>query len=239
MGILGYKKSAAVREHELAQFLKARGLAGWLELATEGLESTAKRRIAHEIETHYTEAVADHMAAGQSTQAAQSTALSELGDPDVAAENFQRTYLTVSEAKALWLMEWAASKPFLSFWFLPLNVVPVFVAIFISVYYHQNYSLRFLALTVLVEYLCRRLIPRLLYWRTLSRYALLKQLAFVHFLWAVASTLCFTLFVYTITPHVVATVICGLFWLRSNTSLWVWKKVRKIGDVNFPPASAN
>lgn len=234
MVILGYKKSAAVRETELAQFLKARGLAGWLELATEGLESTAKRRIAHEIETHYTEAVADHMAAGQSAETAQSTALLELGNPLVAAENFQRTHLTVSEATSTWFIEWIASKPFLSIWVLPLDVAPVFSVVFLSVYFHQSFCLRLLALTILVEYLGVRLIPRLLCSRTLPRYALIKQLAFLRFLTNAAFIMCCSLFIYTIN-HDIVNIFLGFYLLllpngAARSPLRIWNKVRKMAD---------
>lgn len=235
MAILGYKKSAAVRENELAQFLKARGLAGWLELATEGLESTAKCRIAHEIEAHCTEAIADHIAAGQSAQTAQSTALLELGNPLAAAENFQRTYLTVFEARSTWFMEWAASKPFLSFWVLLLDVAPVFAVVFFSVYFHQSFRLRLLALTILVVYLGWRLIPRLLCSRTLPRYALIKRLAFLRFLANIAFTICYSLFMYTIHHDIFSGVFLGLNLLLAlnggmRSPLRIWNKVRKMAD---------
>src|SRR5580704_17555460 len=86
--ILGYQKPSQLQ-----------GLPRWLEIATEGLIAPAKERIRAEIEAHFSEAVAAHLAEGASETAAQAAALSELGDAEAAAKRFRKQHLTEAEVK--------------------------------------------------------------------------------------------------------------------------------------------
>jgi hypothetical protein len=112
MAILGYKNSTRfIRTFGLEEWLRTRGLAGWLEIAIEGLDPLAKQRISDEIGAHYTESVSTHISHGASEQSAQSLALVELGDPQSAACQFEKTHLTESEGRQLAWMEKCATEP--------------------------------------------------------------------------------------------------------------------------------
>jgi hypothetical protein len=72
-------------------------LTAWVVLATDGLVAPARERIKREIEAHYADAVAAHVAAGLPPAEAAARALDELGDIKVAARGFRRRYLTEQE----------------------------------------------------------------------------------------------------------------------------------------------
>ena len=59
---------------------RVRNLPEWLEIATKNLAVPAKERIRAEIDEHYTETVASHLAEGLSESDAKIRALAELGD---------------------------------------------------------------------------------------------------------------------------------------------------------------
>jgi hypothetical protein len=77
---------------------QVRGLYHWLEIATEKIASPAKERIRSEIEAHYAEALAGHVAEGQTETDAKAAALADLGDPKTAARRLRRQHLTEREA---------------------------------------------------------------------------------------------------------------------------------------------
>jgi hypothetical protein len=72
---------------------------GWLESATSGLVAPAKQRIRSEIEAHYRQAVAAHVAEGLSEPRAKIAAVAELGDAAAAWKRFRRSHLTTEDAK--------------------------------------------------------------------------------------------------------------------------------------------
>jgi hypothetical protein len=76
-------------------------LSEWLEIATKKLVVSAKERIWAEIEEHYTETVASHLAEGLSKADAVSLALAELGDAGKAAKRFHKLYITIGDARRL------------------------------------------------------------------------------------------------------------------------------------------
>ena len=236
MAILGYKNSSlVVRDFGLAEWLNTRGLSGWLEIATDGLEAPAKQRIARENEVHYAEAVDDHMAANESEHSARTAAVLELGDPQVAALNFQKSHLTESEAKAVQSMERIAVKPFFSFWILPLDIIPLSVFVVLWVYPHQIFHLRLLAVAMLVEYAGFILIPRLLFATTLPRTSFVRGLALSTWLTQVALSSWCALFKYTINHDIYVSGFFGLYIFllpdfKSNSPLRIWNKLRKMGD---------
>lgn len=69
----------------------------WLAVATDGLCAQAKRKIAAEIESHFTDAVERHCEHGQPESEAISIALAELGDPADSGHKFRQIYLTARE----------------------------------------------------------------------------------------------------------------------------------------------
>jgi hypothetical protein len=79
------------------KIIKPENLGQWLEVATYDLVAPAKERIRVEIEAHYAEAVASHMANGISQTQAELAALAELGDAPTAGNKFRKQYLTESE----------------------------------------------------------------------------------------------------------------------------------------------
>jgi hypothetical protein len=235
MAMLGYKHSYLFTgDSGLSEWLKTRGLAGWLEIATDGLEATAKQRIAHEIEIHYAEAVNDHMAAGEPELSAQITALEELGDPQVAAVNFRKSHLTESQAKSMKSMEWTADKPFFSFWAVLLDIGPLSAFVFFCVF--PIAGSRLLAVATLVAYAGLRVVPRLLYFATLPRPSFIRGLALSVLLTEVALSCWMTLFAYTIINHnIYVGGGRGLYMflitnIKSNSPLRIWNKLRKMGD---------
>lgn len=66
----------------------------WLEIATKNLAVPAKERILAEIDEHYTETVASHLAGGMSESDAKISALAELGDARKAAKHFRKIHMT-------------------------------------------------------------------------------------------------------------------------------------------------
>jgi hypothetical protein len=80
---------------------KAQNVSEWLEAATRKIASPARERIRLEIEAHYAESVATHLAGGLSENDAQMAALAELGDVRHAARRFKLQYLTTWQAQHL------------------------------------------------------------------------------------------------------------------------------------------
>ena len=73
---------------------RVRDLPEWLEIATKNLAVPAKERIRAEIDEHYTETVASHLAEGLSESDAKIRALAELGDARKAAKRFRKIHMT-------------------------------------------------------------------------------------------------------------------------------------------------
>jgi len=97
-----------ILDHEKSNRLH--DLPGWLEIATGSLAAPAKERIRIEIEAHYSESVAAHLAEGAFESAAQAAALTELGSAKAAARRFRRQHLTEKEAGLL--RKWGAASGF-------------------------------------------------------------------------------------------------------------------------------
>jgi hypothetical protein len=76
-------------------------LSEWLDVATKKLSVPAEARIRSEIESHFVEAVDDHMQSGLSEPVAHLSALEQLGDPKAAGRRFRRYHLTTREARLL------------------------------------------------------------------------------------------------------------------------------------------
>jgi hypothetical protein len=246
MAILGYtNRSQFIRSFGLTEWLRARGVAGWLEIATEGLAKPAKERIASEIGAHYAEAVSVHMAAGEPDISAQTAALTELGDPQLAAKNFQENHLTESEAKWMQSMERMAAQPFFSFRTMSCSltdIAPLIVAVLLRSPAHQTFIFHVWAISALITFTGFRLVPRLLYAKILSRTAFLKAIA-----------LSFHITDFTIgTLYFFALVICKLhkgevvfshsdlvffFLYMNHPGRHIWHKLRKMGDErnDLPP----
>jgi len=236
MAILGCNsRSQSSRAFGQEEWLKTRGLAGWLELATDKLEAPARQRIAHEIGAHYAEAVGTHMADGEPDLSAQAVALAELGDPQVAALNFQKSHLTESEAKSIKGMEWTAAKPFFSLWILPLDIMPLAGFVLLYLYPQWIFHSRLVPIAVLMGYAGFRLIPHWLCTRTLPRTSFLRWLMLSNLLGGAARSLILSLFLY-------ARYHDGFMWgfvflytflvpdcFKSCSPLRLWLKLRKMG----------
>jgi hypothetical protein len=246
MAILGYKNSNKfIRDFGLAEWLKTRGLAGWLEIAADQLEAPASQRISSEIGAHYAEAVGVHLAEGEPESSAQSTALAELGDPQKAALNFRKSHLTEREAKSMKSMEWIAAKPFFSFWALLIDGIPLGgVALFFS-YLHRNHpfllDFQFLVGLVFLTYVGFRLIPRLLCVLTPRRNCLRRELALCQLTTHVAFVLGVSL-VPPLQDHDVFSIFNAVFLFfiygcGFKPVFSIWNKLRKMDDRqnDFPP----
>jgi hypothetical protein len=253
MAILGYKnnnRAHQTRAFGMAEWLETRGLAGWLEIATDSLEEPAQQRIANEIGAHYAEAVSAHITAGAPGQSAQASALAELGDPVAAALNFKKSHLSEVQAKSIKWMERAAVNPLFSVRALPFESIPV-AAVALSFYsWHWDFrpflGNHFLAGLLLVAYAGFRLIPRLLCARSLPRNSFLRGLALSYLITGVALTLPFALIIYMQDPGASgafdASFICLLYGHSLNPGFQIWKKLRKMGhewqDNPVPPTTA-
>ena len=242
MAILGYKNTStatALRAFGLSEWLDIRGLEGWLEIATDGLEVPARQRIANEIGVHYAEAVGAHLAAGEPELSAQSTALAELGDPQEAAVNFQKSHLTESEAKSLKWMERTATRPFFSFRALPLDCIPL-AAVALFFYHSVNWNPQstldshFLAGLALVAFLGFRLIPRLLGASIIPRNTLRRELALCYLVTFAAVFLpmwlipCMQDCGILGAPNYV--LFAYIYVYKVNPGFMIWKKLRKMTD---------
>jgi hypothetical protein len=248
LAILGYKNSfQGIRACGLAKWLETHGLAGWLEVATDGLEAPARRRIACEIEAHFTEAVSAHLAKGEPVSSAQSTALAELGDPQKAALKFRKTYLTESEAKSIKWMEWTAAKGLFSFWAPLLDGIPLAVVALFYFHVRRNGDPRllldfhFYAGFLLVSYVGLRLIPRLLWASTLRRNFLLRGLALCQFTTRVVVVPAIWLVPFMHDHDTFAALNLIFFFFVygfvMNPGFRIWNKLRKMGEgaVDPPP----
>jgi hypothetical protein len=80
---------------------KAQNVSEWLEAATRKIAPPARERIWQEIEAHYAESVAAHLAGGLSENDAQKAALAELGEARRAARRFKWRHLTVRQTRSL------------------------------------------------------------------------------------------------------------------------------------------
>jgi hypothetical protein len=208
MAILGYNdRTQLIRTSGLAEWLETRGLEGWLEIATDGLEAPARQRIANEIGAHYSEAVSGHLAEGESDPDAQAIALAELGDPTQAALNFKKSYLTENEAKALKWMEGTATKPFFSFRMLLLDSIPLTGFVLLFLHLTQNswllHAFHVFCGLMLLAYAGFRLIPRLVFIRILKRNSFQTKLVLS----------------YSITTVAFAFIISLLFWSKDHNAL--------------------
>jgi hypothetical protein len=246
MAILGYNnRTQLIREFGLAEWLKTRGLEGWLDIATGDLAVPAKQRIASEIGAHYAEAVRAHMAAGESELSAQAIALAELGDPQEAVLNFQKSHLTAREAKQLERMERMAAKPLLSFRMLVLDILAFagIAALFSLSRQTPNSwpNFWFLAVAWFGAYAGTRLIPRLLHVRAFPREAFLKGLVLSNLLANVTGGFAYALITYTPRHEILPAAIVLPIWGFSFTSTFrIWLKLRKMGDERnkLPPSQA-
>jgi hypothetical protein len=90
---------------------KATNVSEWLKIATHGIAAAGKERISREIEAHYADAVGTHLERGESEDVAQAKSLEELGEPGVAAEEFQKEYITEADEKHLDYIFKAALDP--------------------------------------------------------------------------------------------------------------------------------
>jgi hypothetical protein len=95
-------------------------LARWLQTATRGLSREVRDRVRAEIEAHYHDALADHLAAGKGADEAHRAALADLGEPQGTACALRGAY--VSTARMLAALGLALVFPFL-FFTLPLVVL--------------------------------------------------------------------------------------------------------------------
>jgi hypothetical protein len=248
MAILGYNNTAKfIRAFGQEEWLKSRGLEGWLELATDKLEVPARERIAKEIEAHYAEAVNVHLATGESEMSAQAAALAELGDPQEASWNFQRSHLTESEAKWLQSMERAASRPLFSLRMLPVDVIPIAGLSLLCSNSRGMFYFRLAAtgIPILIAFIGFRLVPRLLWGRTFSHASFLRGLALCYFITFVALVVCGLAI--TAVPAYDSWVLLNgafIFYVMGyshNPGLRIWNKLRKLGDKRdeLPPQQSS
>jgi hypothetical protein len=240
MAILGYKNSTRfIRTFGLEEWLRTRGLAGWLEIAIEGLDPLAKQRISDEIGAHYTESVSTHISHGASEQSAQSLALVELGDPQSAACQFEKTHLTESEGRQLAWMEKCATEPLFSFrsvTMMVLDLLPVAGILLLcscSIYFWRLSSTLWL-----MGFVCWRLIPRLLgIWKG-SPKSFRRVLALSYIITAPAAFLIYELSVYfNGNPHSFHFPQMLIpFWVSSRSTFPIWHKLRNnADDPDVPP----
>ncbi len=241
MAILGYKNSNrahSIRAFGLAEWLDTRGLAGWLEIATDGLEEPARQRIADEIGVHYAEAVSAHLAAGEPELSAHSAALANLGDPTEAAQNFQKSHLTELEAKSLKWIERTAAKPLFSFRALPLDSIPLAAVALFLWPLHWNFrpliDNHFFASCMLAAYTGFRLIPRILCTRTLTHNSFLRALSLSYLITSLVLVFSFALVIYVQEPGPAgalnAVFISLIYGYRLNPGFQIWIKLRKMDD---------
>jgi hypothetical protein len=215
MATLGYKK---LRHFD--------DLPGWLEIATDDLEESAKQRIAIEIESHNADSIAAHLGDGQTESAAQATALSELGDPRAAAKRFKRSHLTKRDAKRIrtWLN--FASPPFFSGYALFIDCAPI-IAIALC------YAFPFLLFSVftgfiIVLYACLRAFPRLSYLKGKGHF---HEIGFSFF--AVNAMVTVILILPSINDHslVFTAQAAYLFYTAVIPNFRVWRKLCKNPDL--------
>jgi hypothetical protein len=149
---------------EQFQKLAEQGLDNWLTIATGDLENSAQKRVKAEIESHYADAVADHILCGELEPVARSKAFIELGDPTAAKKKFKRLYLTQNEAKYLVWTEKTAARPLFSMgiaW-LDYGAVITVVLLFILMNCRIVGSFNFALIpgALIFEYFTARIIPR-------------------------------------------------------------------------------
>jgi hypothetical protein len=75
----------------------------WFEIATKNIAKTERSKIRNELEAHVFDAINAHQQTGMTMLDAEQKSVLELGDPKVAAREFERTYLTTEQARRVGL----------------------------------------------------------------------------------------------------------------------------------------
>jgi hypothetical protein len=238
--IVGSETSAQfIQKFGLHDWLQTADLTEWLRIATADLEKPAKQRIAQEIEVHYADAIRYHSAAGKFESDARIAALEELGDPHVAANRFQKTYLTASEAR--WFRPWERVAFHRMIW-LALNLTVIVALIALRLFHRNLSSLEYVTVFALVSGTYTTLIsaPYLLNRLGWGSSDPLRVRAFSIFLGSTAAWL--TLGSSNLgrqQPLLGAFIICWSVY-RLNKGIHIWTKLARARRQGFdlPPSPA-
>jgi hypothetical protein len=235
MATLNHKIGSSSRDLDLTEWFKRNGvlhgLPEWLEIATGELEDHARLRVATEIRSHYAEAVASHLAAGESAESAQTTALAELGDPKEAARNLKRNHLTAVEVFSIRWIEWLAAKPLFSNRMLLVDGISL--AALALVFFRPGSDLQLFGGYALLTYTGFRLIPRLLFTRAPSRNYFCRTVTLSCLTTTSALVLIIATLFFLKSHQTLVGVILLINGLNHTPSLRTWNKLRKMGDQPF------
>jgi uncharacterized membrane protein len=225
------------QKYDLTEFLKWRGLPGWLEIATDKLAESARQRISQEMEAHFAEAVKAHVEAGQTESEAQAMALAELGDPQDAARSFKKSHLTEKEAE--WLQKEerrAGNRPF-SFANIGIWLVGLIILLAMSLYPEPVPHYSWVIVLLQLTFIGTNVAPRLLRLKFLSRPDFRRALVFAHFCGMLAAGVAAGLFmVFSDHDFFMGIGFFLLFGWINNPALRIWWKMRNQRD-EFPPAA--
>jgi len=248
MSILGNKSGKMGKSYVatgLEGWLKTRGLAGWLEIATDDLAQSANERITREIEPHFADSVEVHLKEGKSDEAARAAALAQLGDPTKAAADFRKKHLTEDEDKLLQSLARRAAKPLLSPIPLLCDALVLIGLVFLVSFLRKWHLSWVFVFPPLVAFSGYRLIPRWLFVRIPAGASYFRWLALSNILINVGFALSLSVAVYSVQNDLSAAFL-GL-WMGCTTLLspglrdWkIWRKLRKSPDgfVEMPPTQA-
>lgn len=243
MAILGYKYSfQSNRTVGLADWLEKRGLPGWLDVATDGLEEAAKERVTREIQAHYAEALNAHMAAGETELSAQTAALAELGDPVDARVEFAKTHLTISDGK--WIRRWEQMASNRLFCFRTVSLTLIDLSFFAPVVVlclpaHTSWFDLQVFIFWFILFIGFRLVPRMLYSESLPHQVLLKRLGLCNSITMFAWVFSFGLTNYMQSPDFFSASWFILYGFVISRRYWYfWKKIRKsVNEQDSEPRS--
>jgi hypothetical protein len=237
MAILGNKDGTTgnlVLADGMEGALKRKGLAGWLEYATDQLAAPARERITREIEAHYADAVQAHIDGGEPEAVARTAALTELGDPTKAAADFRKRHLTEREAKCLQYIASRAPKPLFSlstFW----DILAVLGGVlFLSLLTRRlpppdaEHFRWVLTLNIFLMFAGHRLIPRWLFINTPPGPAYTARLALCSLLLGVAFLLTMSGLFYLGNHDLFFSVLMGFIYsVNLNPFFRIWRKLRR------------
>jgi hypothetical protein len=213
-------------------------LRGWLETATAGLVTPAKQRIRTEIEAHYREAVAAHVAQGLSEPSAKNAALVELGEPRAAAKRFRRSHLTTKNVGAV-----NKARRWIGPWGLPVAFLLFFGSQFVHRDVFQEEGRHYLASTTLfaIEIITFIVVPTICFAMARRRNAgsnirlLVLMPTISVYVWM--GSMWFTIYGLSFSFWLLTSMCLGPGFVGT---LLLWRKLREVADVwsEIPPSNA-
>ena len=212
------------------------GLDAWLETATDDLTAPVRERIRVELQSHFADAVADHMANGFTEAEAKAAALSGLGSPTAARRRFHRRHLTEKDVERIGnTMKWASGRHLV--WSLPLLVVAC--AVFLYTDKNLPRQLQPSALDIVVSVVLIFGLFQLLSYLKLKQGGRAPDLRDLVLLQMLPEAISIALFIWWFSRFdwIFCFAQCGPV-IQTICKVWLWRKLLRVADIwqEMPPS---